>query len=131
MSSIVNIFDNLLKYNDKNVFIIMDIHNNIWFNIKDILKLLDYTGSNKFTRIKGVNDENICKMKYIQIGTLMSLSSNMHPNTVFINEAGLYQLLSNSHKKWQLTLGMTYLQTFYQLSGKLAPIKCKKLIIIN
>jgi len=65
MSSIVNIFDNLLKYNDKNVFIIMDIHNNIWFKIKDVLKLLDYTGSNKFTRIKGVNDENICKMKYI------------------------------------------------------------------
>jgi prophage antirepressor-like protein len=99
MSSIVNIFDNLLKYNDKNVFIIMDIHNNIWFKIKDVLKLLDYTGSNKFTRIKGVNDENICKMKYIQIGTSMSLPSNMQPNTVFINEAGLYQLLSNSHKK--------------------------------
>ena len=71
----------------------------IMSSVIDVLKLLDYTGSNKFTRIKGVNDENICKMKYIKVRTSMSLPSNMQPNTVFINEAGLYQLLSNSHKK--------------------------------
>ena len=59
MSSIINIFNNLLKYNDKEVFIILDINNEIYFKIKDILKLLNYNGINKFTRIKGVDNKNI------------------------------------------------------------------------
>ena len=28
----------------------------------------------------------------------MSLLTNIHPYTIFVNESGLYQLLSNSHK---------------------------------
>ena len=28
----------------------------------------------------------------------MSLLNKIHPNTVFVNESGLYQLLSNSYK---------------------------------
>ena len=31
MSFIIDIFENLLKYNDTNVFIILDINNAIWF----------------------------------------------------------------------------------------------------
>jgi prophage antirepressor-like protein len=98
MSSLVNVYENLLKYNDKEVFIILDINNEIYFKIKDILKLLGYNGVNKFTRIKGVDNKNIIKFKYIKIGTFMSLLGNIHPSTIFVNEAGLYQLLSNSHK---------------------------------
>jgi prophage antirepressor-like protein len=99
MSSIINVFENLLKYNDKEVFIILDINNEIYFKIKDVLKLLGYNGVNKFTRIKGVDNKNIIKFKYIKIGTSMSLLDNIHPYTIFVNESGLYQLLSNSHKK--------------------------------
>jgi prophage antirepressor-like protein len=98
MSSIINVFENLLKYNDKDVFIILDINNEIWFKIKDVLKLLGYNGVNKFTRMKGIDDNNMIKFKYIKIGTCMSLLDNIHPHTIFINEAGLYQLLSNSYK---------------------------------
>ena len=59
MSSIINVFENLLKYNNKEIFIILDINNEIYFKIKDVLKLLGYNGVNKFTRIKGVENKNI------------------------------------------------------------------------
>jgi prophage antirepressor-like protein len=99
MSSIVNVFDSLIKYNDNNIFIIIDIHNNIWFKIKDILKLLNYHNITKLNRIIGIDKNNICTMKYIQLGLYIALPSNMQPSTVFVNEAGLYQLLSHSRKE--------------------------------
>ena len=98
MSSIINVFENLLKYDDKEVFIILDINNEIYFKVKDVLKLLGYNGLNKFTRIKNVEKKNIIKLKYIKVGTSMSLPLNAQPSAVFVNEGGLYQLLSNSHK---------------------------------
>ena len=29
--SFINVFENLLKYNDKTIFIVLDVNNNIWF----------------------------------------------------------------------------------------------------
>ena len=43
MSFIVNVFENLLKYNDTNIFITFDNDNNIFFKFRDILKILGYT----------------------------------------------------------------------------------------
>ena len=37
MSSIIDVFENLLKYNNKEVFIVLDINNNIWFRAVRIL----------------------------------------------------------------------------------------------
>ena len=34
MSSIIDVFENLLKYNNKEVFIILDVNNDIWFIIR-------------------------------------------------------------------------------------------------
>ena len=34
MSSIIDVFDNLLKINNKEVFIVLDINNEIWFIIR-------------------------------------------------------------------------------------------------
>ena len=34
MSRIIDIFENLLKYNNIEVFIILDINNDIWFKLK-------------------------------------------------------------------------------------------------
>lgn len=59
MSSIINVFENLLKYNNKEIFIILDINNEIYFKIRDVLKLLGYNGVNKFARIKSVDNKNI------------------------------------------------------------------------
>ena len=61
MSFIIDIFENLLKYNDTNVFIILDINNNIWFKMKDILTILGYYNITKNKRLKGLDKKNISK----------------------------------------------------------------------
>jgi hypothetical protein len=64
MSFIIDIFENLLKYNDTNVFIILDINNDIWFKMKDILTILGYYNITKSKRLKGLDKKNLCKFKY-------------------------------------------------------------------
>ena len=56
MSILVNIFENLIKFNDKNIFIIFDISGNIQFGLKDLLKTLGYTH-----KIKHIYDFKINK----------------------------------------------------------------------
>ena len=55
MSFIIDVFENLLKYNDKQVFIVLDIDNNIWFKMKDILKILDYSNARKAVQLVKVD----------------------------------------------------------------------------
>ena len=98
MSFIIDIFENLLKYNDTNVFIILDINNDIWFKMKDILTILGYYNITKSKRLKGLDKKNLCKFMYIKVGLYRALPLNSQPNTIFVNESGLYQLLSNSRK---------------------------------
>ena len=73
----MEIFNEVLKINNFEIIIIYDKNNNIWFKLKDILKVLGYTGTLKQTN---------------------NISINMQQTTKFINEAGLYQLLSISKK---------------------------------
>ena len=96
MSFIVNIFENLLKYNDTNIFITFDSDNNIYFKLRDILNILGYTNVKKALIRFDINKEYT--VKYIDIIDRGHSMSPMHPSTRFINEAGLYILLSNSKK---------------------------------
>ena len=53
MSIFIDLFNNLLKYNEKEVFIVVDKNNQIWFKLKDIVKLLDYNDhSRTVSRLK-------------------------------------------------------------------------------
>ena len=64
--SFINVFENLLKYNDKTFFIVLDINNNIWFKLSDILNILGYYNIRKNKRIKYIDDKNKSKFKYRQ-----------------------------------------------------------------
>jgi prophage antirepressor-like protein len=100
MSFIINIFENLLKYNDKNIFIVLDINNNIWFKMSDILRILGYNNIKKAGQT--LNKKYKYKFKYIPLHKMRYPSrgtSTFNNNTYFINESGLYQLLSNSKKE--------------------------------
>ena len=100
MSFIVNVFENLLKYNNTNIFITFDSDNNIFFKLRDILKILGYTNVKKALIRFDINKEYT--VKYIDIigGDIESpLPPNFQLTTRFINETGLYILLSNSKKK--------------------------------
>ena len=100
MSFIIDIFENLLKYDDKEIFIVLDVNNNIWFKMKDIMIVLGYYNITKFNRLKNIDKHNFCKLKmlHLSLGLSMVLSKN-HPKTQFVNESGLYQLLSHSKKE--------------------------------
>lgn len=97
MNFIINVFENLLKYNDTNIFIAFDNDNNIWFKLKDILLLLGYKDIQKAITRFNINKEYISEYNKIPGGHSMS-SPEFQLTTRFINEAGLYILLSNSKK---------------------------------
>jgi prophage antirepressor-like protein len=92
------IFNKILKFNENEIMIVFDINGNIWFKLKDLLKSIGYT-----SYTKQLNEFNINK-KYIKIYTKIKVPhktgvpSNFQLNTKFINESGLYQILSKSNK---------------------------------
>ena len=89
MSFIINVFENLLKYNDSNIFITFDNDNNIWFKLRDILKLLGYENIQKAITRFNINKEYISE--YNNISGRHSMSSlNFQLTSRFINESGLY-----------------------------------------
>jgi prophage antirepressor-like protein len=95
MSVFIDIFNNLLKYNQQNIFIVVDKYNQIWFKLKDIVKLLNYNDhARTVTRLK------LDKKKFSDIKVLpsMAVPSNFQPSTIFIDESGLYKLLTNCTK---------------------------------
>jgi prophage antirepressor-like protein len=95
-SFFMDIFNNIIKYNDKQIFIIFDKEGDIWFKLKDILTILDYDVKKGKNRII-INDIN--KKKYNEINyTRGTYMSPLHPDTYFINESGLYELLTKSNK---------------------------------
>ena len=98
MSIILNIFENIIKFNEKNIFIIFDISGEIWFGLKDLLKTLGYTHKIKHIYDFNINKNNIKVFKNIKVPRSTEVPSNFQYKTKFINEYGLYELLSKSNK---------------------------------
>ncbi len=99
MSVLIDVFNNLLKYNEQEIFIVVDKNNQIWFKLKDILKLLGYTNLKKALYSSFIDDKN--KKKYSSLKVYPSRGTpvmNLQPNAIFIDESGLYKLLTNSKK---------------------------------
>jgi len=98
MNFIIDVFENLLKYNDKNVFILLDINNEIWFKLKDIYSILGYSNTRKSTYTSCVDSQNKVKYRNLKVYPSRGTPLNNQPNAYFVNEAGMYQLLTNSRK---------------------------------
>jgi prophage antirepressor-like protein/predicted GIY-YIG superfamily endonuclease len=98
MSSIIDIFDNLLKYNNKNIFIVFDKNSQIWFKLRDVLKVLGYKNVTRALSRFDINDNFTLAYSKINISNRINLPDNFQKNSRFINEAGLYKLLTNSKK---------------------------------
>ncbi len=99
MSIIIDVFNNLLKYNKEEIFIIVDKYNQIWFKLKDILKLLGYTNLKKALYSSYIDDKNKVKYNDIKVYPSRGTSKLIHKYTIFIDESGLYKLLTNSKKQ--------------------------------
>ena len=81
-------------YNSNKIDFLIDIENNIWFKFISISKLLNYKSNNDALRDL-VNKENKKLLKKIKVLTKIK----DHPNTVFINEKGIYSFLIKSRMK--------------------------------
>jgi prophage antirepressor-like protein len=102
----LEVFNKILKVNDTEITILFDKSNKIWFGYRDILKALEYSNYKKATQTIKLN-HNYMK-KYIEItdsthkGVPRVISDKKtietHPSKIFINESGLYEVLSLSTK---------------------------------
>ena len=73
-----------------------DSDNNSWFVAKDVASILQYKDTRKAIA-DNVSDKHKCRLESTR--GVASPSSSNHPDTVLINEAGLYQLMFRSKKK--------------------------------
>ncbi len=94
----MEIFNEILKVNGKEIMVVYDISGTIWFKFKDILKILGYTA--KINRLKefNINKNNITNYDKINILLTSNKPENMQRKSKFINESGLYELLTVAKK---------------------------------
>ena len=93
----MEIFNEILKLNNNDIVIVYDNNGDIWFSLRDVVKALEYNNiRNAITKLK-ISKQNIKKYKAIR-GTTLMVPLNMQPHAKFINESGLYELLSISTK---------------------------------
>ncbi len=96
MSFFLDVFNNLLKLNETEVMIIFDTDGEIWFKFKDILVALEYNDVKHGRADIKIN--NNYKKSYDTIRVESYPPFKIHPQTMFINESGLYEVLSLSTK---------------------------------
>jgi prophage antirepressor-like protein len=107
----LDIFNQLLKINENEIFIIYDIDENIWFKYKDLLKALGYSDIDHTINEMKIFDENKSYYKSInKTCTGVNPSAKIKHNTLFINEPGLYQVLSKSNKN----IAKIFMDKYYQ-----------------
>jgi prophage antirepressor-like protein len=93
-----NIFEtldeNYILFDKIKINIIIDNSDKIWFSCKEILSSLEYKD------IKDAMKVHIDKDNKIQLKNINhSINTKQHPNTIFINESGLYKLIFKSKMK--------------------------------
>jgi len=91
--------NDILEYNNNKIYFIIDSNNIIWFKFLSICKILNYNCSKDTLRNNILKEEKI-QLKYLKI----TIKNNNHPNTIYINENGLYSFLKKSKKDNALEL---------------------------
>jgi hypothetical protein len=92
----INFF--ILKYNDKEIYTIKHfINNEIYFNAKQVAKILNYMDHNQSIN-ELVLKEDICYLKDI-VTNYKSIYKNAQGHSKFLNIKGLYTYILKSKKK--------------------------------
>jgi prophage antirepressor-like protein len=95
------IYNNIFSFNDTNILVLFDKNNTIWMSYNSILKSLGYNDIKKLK--KRIDIKNNYFSTYEQIYSQSKLNKikpdYQKPNEKFINESGIYLLLSKSSKE--------------------------------
>ena len=93
----LDIFNKILRIGDKDIFIIFDIKGEIWLSFKSLVSSLEYSSYTKQLTKLNIDKNFIKYYKDIKkVPYFSGVPLNFQNNTKFINESGLYQLLSHS-----------------------------------
>ena len=98
MNFFLDIFNQLLKVNEENILIIFDLDGDIWFALRDVYKVLGYNNIDKVINKTNINTKNKEYYANIRVCPRGQTLYNNQPNQVFVNEAGLYEVLLKSNK---------------------------------
>jgi len=94
----LSVFDRILQVNDESIMIVFDNMGNTWFKFKDLLRALQYTDTYHMMRDMKISDYYKKQYKDIKVLGSTPVPSNFQKTTIFINESGLYEVLSVSTK---------------------------------
>ena len=94
---IIKTFSNLIKLNDKDISIAFDNKNKIWFSLRDVFKALDYKDIKKEIKRFDIDKKHLISYGKLNIKQTDEYQKK-HPQTVMIDESGIYILLDKSTK---------------------------------
>lgn len=94
----LDVFNNILDYDNNKVMIIFDSDGNIWFGLRDIMKMLGYVNIINIINDMKINDTYKKKFTDLKGVLLTTPPFNFQKNTNFVNEFGLYEILIKSTK---------------------------------
>jgi prophage antirepressor-like protein len=98
MAFFLDVFNHVLKMDDRDVFIIFDKNGNCWFAFKQLLIAIGYKDPDKTRKIVDISCANIKKYEEIKVGDNNPVPHNFQKNTDFINEQGFNEVLTHSRK---------------------------------
>ena len=96
--SFLDIWNNLLKFNEKNIFIVFDKDGNIWFGMKDLFRALGYNNLKKVKLNLKIPLKYVLKYSKVKGVHMTTPPLNIQPHTKMVNESGLNYILANSKK---------------------------------
>ena len=94
------IYNNVFKFNNSDILLLFDKNNTIWLSFNSILKSIGYSDLKKYKQKLTLDDKYFSTYELIYPQSKLNTIKIAYqkPNEKFINEAGLYLLLSKSSK---------------------------------
>jgi len=95
-----DVYNNIFKFNNSDILLLFDKHNTIWLSFNSILKSIGYINIKKYKHRLTLDDKYFSTYEVIYPQSKLNTIKidYQKPNEKFINEAGLYLLLSQSSK---------------------------------
>ena len=94
------VYNNIFKFNNSDILLLFDKNNTIWLSFNSILKSIGYSNLKQYRNRLTLDDKYFSSYEIIYPQSKLNTIKidYQKPNEKFINEAGLYLLLSKSNK---------------------------------
>ena len=114
----LDVYNELLKFNDEQIFIVFDENDDIWFKYGDVLKVLGYIDVKNAIKDINLNQQFIKNFDELKVGGRYHPTLNLQPMTKMINNNGLFMLLSLSKKDMAKQFMDEYIQKIMPIITK-------------